>query len=201
MNVLIELIGYTGSLLVVISMLMTSVKKLRVVNTVGSVIFTAYALIIHSYPTAFMNFCLIIINIVNLTKLVKAEKTYSVIECYKDETIVQLYLKQNLSDIKKFFPEFNPENSNHDLTFLVCTGSVPIGIAIGKMCSENSISIELDYTIPSHRDYSVSKFLYQYIAKKHSISKVIFEGKFTVNDSYLEKNDFHKTQEGFIKKI
>ena len=36
---MIELVGYLGSALVVVSMLMTSVVKLRVVNTIGSAIF------------------------------------------------------------------------------------------------------------------------------------------------------------------
>ena len=57
MNVstIIEMVGYLGSVLVVVSMLMSSVIKLRVINTVGSGIFAVYALIIHSYPTALMN--------------------------------------------------------------------------------------------------------------------------------------------------
>ena len=49
MKLILELIGYTGSLLVIVSMLMTSVVKLRVINTIGSVIFCGYALAIHSY--------------------------------------------------------------------------------------------------------------------------------------------------------
>ncbi len=61
---LIEAFGYLGSFLVLVSMLMTSVMKLRIINTIGSTIFTIYALIIHSYPTAFMNFCLILINLI-----------------------------------------------------------------------------------------------------------------------------------------
>ena len=68
-EIILELIGYLGSLLVIVSMLMTSVVKLRVINTVGSVIFCGYALAIHSYPTAAMQVCLIIINIINLYKL------------------------------------------------------------------------------------------------------------------------------------
>ncbi|MCR4884486.1 MAG: hypothetical protein K6A68_12995 [Clostridiales bacterium] len=36
---IIELVGYLGSALVVVSMLMTSVVKLRIVNTIGSFIF------------------------------------------------------------------------------------------------------------------------------------------------------------------
>ena len=45
-KLLIELFGYLGSALVVVSMLMSSVVRLRVINTIGSVIFAIYALII-----------------------------------------------------------------------------------------------------------------------------------------------------------
>ena len=68
-HMLIEAVGYLGSLLVLVSMLMTSVFKLRVINTIGSCIFTVYALIIHSYPTALMNFCLVLINLHFLWKM------------------------------------------------------------------------------------------------------------------------------------
>lgn len=68
-SILIEMFGYLGSILVVISMLMTSVKKLRIVNSVGAGIFAVYALIIHSYPTALMNTCLVLINLYNLAKM------------------------------------------------------------------------------------------------------------------------------------
>ncbi|MCR4607972.1 MAG: YgjV family protein, partial [Oscillospiraceae bacterium] len=62
-KIIIEAVGYCGSLLVLVSFLMTSVVKLRVVNTIGSAIFAIYALIIHSYPTAIMNICLVAINL------------------------------------------------------------------------------------------------------------------------------------------
>lgn len=69
--VMIEMVGYLGSILVVISMLMTSVIRLRVVNSIGAGIFTIYALIIQSYPTALMNFCLVVINVYHLTRVYK----------------------------------------------------------------------------------------------------------------------------------
>lgn len=68
---IIEMVGYLGSVLVVISMLMTSVRRLRVVNSVGAGIFTIYALIIQSYPTALMNFCLVVINVYHLIRMHK----------------------------------------------------------------------------------------------------------------------------------
>ena len=62
MGLYIELFGYLGSFLVVVSMLMSSVIKLRIINIIGSTISGTYALIIGSFPLALMNICLIIIN-------------------------------------------------------------------------------------------------------------------------------------------
>ena len=62
-STIIEMVGYLGSFLVLVSFLMVSVVKLRIVNTVGSLIFMIYALIIKSYPTAIMNFFLVLINL------------------------------------------------------------------------------------------------------------------------------------------
>ena len=76
---LYELIGYVGSALVVISMLMTSVIRLRVINLAGSLIFTCYALLIRSYPTAAMNVFLVGINIYHLIRLLKTPKNYDII--------------------------------------------------------------------------------------------------------------------------
>ncbi len=66
---IIEIIGYLGSFLVVFAMLMNSMTKLRIINTIGCIICVVYALIIKSYPVAVMNGALAIINIVKLTKM------------------------------------------------------------------------------------------------------------------------------------
>ena len=73
---LIEIFGYIGSALVVISMLMSSVVKLRLINVVGSIISGTYAIIVGALPLVLMNACLIIINVINLYKLLKTEQKY-----------------------------------------------------------------------------------------------------------------------------
>ena len=77
---MVEMIGYLGSILVVVSMLMSSVVRLRIINTIGSGIFAAYALMIHSYPTALMNACLVGINVYNLVRLRQADRSYDLTE-------------------------------------------------------------------------------------------------------------------------
>ncbi len=79
-RMIVELVGYFGSALVLLSFLMTSVFKLRIINAAGGVVCTIYALIIHAYPTALMNTCLVIINIYYLVRMRKTERAYNFIE-------------------------------------------------------------------------------------------------------------------------
>ncbi|PZQ47900.1 MAG: uroporphyrinogen decarboxylase, partial [Phenylobacterium zucineum] len=46
----VEVVGYLASILVVASLAMTSVVRLRVVSLVGSVVFVAYGALLPSIP-------------------------------------------------------------------------------------------------------------------------------------------------------
>ena len=54
--VLLDWIGYIASLIVLVSLLMSSVKKLRWINLGGALLFGIYGFLIGSLPTGFMNF-------------------------------------------------------------------------------------------------------------------------------------------------
>ena len=123
---ILEMIGYTGSLLVIVSMLMTSVVKLRVINTIGGVIFCGYALCIHSYPTAAMQVCLIVINLINLYKLNNTKKEYTAVDVKADDGFLTHFLFANSEDIKKYFPDF-AQPAETDKIFLITCGEVPAG--------------------------------------------------------------------------
>ena len=103
-HIIIEGIGYIGSMIVLVSFLMTSVVKLRVVNTVGSVIFMIYALIIHTYPTAIMNLCLALINIHFLWKMRHTGKEYDLVNVRYDDKYLQYILARRHKDIEACFP-------------------------------------------------------------------------------------------------
>ena len=67
----IDLIGYLGMALVLLSMMMTSTKKLRWFNLAGSVVSMIYGAIDSALPTLILNLSLAIINIVQLVRLKK----------------------------------------------------------------------------------------------------------------------------------
>lgn len=69
MNIYLEIFGYIGTGLILLSMMMTSVVKLRVVNMAGSVISVIYAVIHGTWPVVFLNVGLFLINGAQLLRL------------------------------------------------------------------------------------------------------------------------------------
>lgn len=197
-STVIEAIGYIGSVLVLISMLMTSVVRLRTINTVGSLIFTGYALMIQSYPTAALNFSLALINIYNLVKLFRNKKDYSVVKLSSDDAFVTYFLNLYKADIEKFFPAF-VRLDECDSFYLVCRGTEAAGILLGKS-GQDTIDVKIDYTTPVYRDCSVGKYLYRYLSSQN-LSKLLIENVSENHKPYLEKMGFVEDGGRFIKKL
>ena len=66
---LIEWVGYGASILLVISLMMTDITKLRIINSIGCLMFVIYGLTVGAYPVALSNMAIILINFYNLYKL------------------------------------------------------------------------------------------------------------------------------------
>lgn len=197
-KLIIEIVGYLGSALVIVSMLMTSVVKLRVINMIGSVIFAAYALCIHSYPTAAMQGALIIINIVNLRKLLNTKKEYSIVKQRGPQAFSDFFISQNKDDIKKIFPDF-VEVQAEDEVYLICNHSDCAGILVASK-SDNTLQVSLDYTTPAYRDTSVGKFLYKTL-KEEGIKKLRANAPVELHARYLLKMGFRQNQDSFEKDL
>lgn len=65
MNIL-ELWGYLSMIVVLISMLMTNIKKLRIINSIACSMFIVYGYFHGAYPVVLMNTIVILINLYKL---------------------------------------------------------------------------------------------------------------------------------------
>lgn len=196
---MIELFGYLGSTLVVVSMLMASVVKLRVINTVGSVISATYALIIGSFPLALMNICLIIINVYNLFKLLRTKNNYDTVMSDLDDAFVWYFLDRYSEDIAKYFPGFTLNDLKADMVRMVCCDGDPAGILLGNKMEDASVNIILDYSVPAYRDCSVGRFLYAEL-KDEGIAQLSFTQPASKDHiAYLMKMGFVQSADGCTK--
>ncbi len=200
-EILIELFGYLGSTLVVVSMLMASLVKLRVINTIGSVISAIYALIIGSFPLALMNVCLIVINLYGLFRLLKTPQQYDIVPCGVEDCFVRYFLEKHQADISGFFPDIQKDALAADAAYLVCCNGDPAGLVLGRDLGDGQMDLILDYSVPAYRDCSVGQFLYANL-KAHDVRILRFSRKATqAHVDYMKKMGFGENQGEFTLEL
>ena len=198
---MIELFGYLGSTLVVVSMLMASVVKLRVTNMIGSIISGTYALIIGSFPLALMNFSLIVINAYNLIRLLRSDKQYDLVEGTKEDGLLQYFLKYYQEDMQKYFPDFRGDAVGADRAYIVCCNGNPAGVMLGQEKAEGEMKVIVDYSTPAYRDCSIGTYLYSKLPSK-GIRTLTYSGQESEKHvSYLMKMGFIRENGVFVKKL
>ena len=74
MNVYLEIFGYMGTALILCSMLMTNINKLRILNMAGSVISIIYAALMNTWPVVLLNTGMFLINAIQLIRNAKSKK-------------------------------------------------------------------------------------------------------------------------------
>ncbi len=196
-KVIIEIIGYVGSALVLVSMLMTSVVRLRIINLTGSVIFAGYALAIRSYPTAIMNICLAGINIYHLMRIFREQKVYELIKVDLKDGYFSHLIKRYEADIHNWFPECDLKDAEADVAFLICCEHEPAGLFIGKEKNPGEIEVILDYATPAYRDASVGRFLNGSL-KREGYKSLAFRQNAEGHLPYLEKVGYKASGDGYI---
>ena len=200
-KVLIELFGYLGSTLVVVSMLMSNVVKLRLINTAGSVISATYALIIGSFPLALMNICLIIINLYNLHKLLKTKQEFEIVTGRGNEGMIKNILDHHYPDIMRFFPGFDGSTDDNDVVYVVCCNGVPAGILVGNDMQNGYIDVEIDYSTPAFRNCAVGKYLYEHLPEYGIHALMFTQNKTDEHEAYLTKMGFEQENGEYIKRL
>jgi uncharacterized membrane protein YczE len=73
MNWIIESIGIIATLAIIVAFLMKGELKIRVIDTVGAVIFVAYGVLIGSLSVILLNVVLIFIQLYHINKLTKGK--------------------------------------------------------------------------------------------------------------------------------
>ena len=192
-NTLIELIGYTASVILVISMMMSSFVKLRIVNLVGAFLFSVYGFIIGSYPVGFLNGFIVIINIYQVYRLKNQNKELKIIQLPVDSEYVKSFVKHYKKEIKHYYPDFEFETNALDTCIAILRNMNIAAIILGKRDENQWLNIKLDFVVPQYRDTKVGQHLFvlnkQYFKDK-GFSKIIIAGKNRQREQYLREVGF-----------
>jgi len=156
-----ELVGYLGSLLIVISLTRTSLLHLRLVGLAGSGAFLVYSLLIKAYPIAVVNVVIIGVHLFFLRQLLSTKhEFFTSLELHRNSQYLRHFLDFYEADIEAYQPGFTFEPRDDQLRAFILRDTVPAGVFIGRACADDTIEIELDYVAPAYRDFKVAEYLY-----------------------------------------
>jgi hypothetical protein len=187
---LYELIGYVASALIAISLTMSSILKLRVLNLLGGLSFAVYGLLIGAFPVTVVNLLTASINAFHVTRLLRARELFKLLEVKPESDYLRHFIDFNLPDIRRFLPGFSHQVSADQLTLFVLRDLVPAGLFIGRRERQGELRVQLDYVIPGYRDLKVGGFLYSAgaeLLRRHGVRRLVTDPGSRDHQAYLRR--------------
>lgn len=165
-----EIIGWTGSALVVISLVVASVRRFRWLNLTGSAIATAYNVALGIWPFAAMNAIISVIDVYWLVRLGKEARTadgYDVVLTRGDDPLVAHLLRRHGTDVATYHPGVATVGPDCH-AFVLLRADEIIGLTLvrpldgpGEGGGHGVGEVAVDYVTARFRDYGPGTVLYR----------------------------------------
>jgi len=195
----IQIIGYSGSLLIALSLSMKSISRLRKINLIGASTFAIYGLLVQAYPVLVLNSFISAVDIYYLLQMRKQKDYFELLPIRTNESPFLLrFLEYHAKDIKDFFPEFVFDAQKDYLIAFVLRNLLPVSLFIAEKKEGATLQICLDFSIPAYRDRQNAHYLYH--REQEFFDKLNYRFLVTCSDipahqKYLRKLGFHKDTE------
>ncbi len=197
-KILVEIFGYIGTALVIVSMMMTSLLKLRIINILGSVISLIYSLICNTWPIVIMNLCLILINVFQIIKQYNYTKNIKIKKLNQLDQSILLFIDYHKEKINELFSQYLLDLNKKEI-FAFYNNYQIVGIIIGTK-KDNIFNIEIMYFEESYKYIINKNFLLDFLLSDNI--SLLSINKFNMNHiKKLEKLGFNLQNNSLIKEI
>ncbi|WP_448630933.1 hypothetical protein [Cellulomonas soli] len=209
----LEIVGWTGSLLVIVSLTQARVLRFRVLNLVGSVIATAYNAVVGIWPFAVMNGVIAVINVYWLIRLQRErhdDRAYEVVEVTPDDAYLRHVLAVHEDDIEAFSPGFVQRftatpaaGDGARAALLVVRGDETVGVVVVRGEGDGTGLVELDYVTPRFRDFTPGEFVYRRsgVFGAHGFERLVVAGERPESREYLTRVGFSRVGDGWERAV
>lgn len=199
MNLYVEIFGYFGTALVIVSMLMTSIVRLRIVNICGSVISAIYATLGNAWPIVTLNLCLIGINLFQLIRSARQRGDVGCIKIATDNPIAAYFLSIHQKDIERYFPTYQLTVTENYEAYLALVGSETVGLLVGERARDR-FSVELVYVVPKYRHAAIESLLFSHL-QKDGVRFLAAQAEAKEQRAYLRKIGFEEQGDRMLKML
>lgn len=197
-HTILELVGYAASVIVAVSLMMSSVLRLRIINLVGSAMFAAYGLLIGAIPVAILNGAIVLVNVYYIVQMLQAKEFFRLLKLKPDSDYLRYFLNFYAKDILRVLPDFEYRQTEKQVTLFILRDCVPVGVFIADEKTEGVLHVVLDFVIPRYRDLKIGKFLFVEQAeffRERGIREVVIAPRSKGFDKYLMQVGFERTEE------
>lgn len=195
----IDVLGYVASVLVVVSLAMKSVVKLRTLSLVGGIVFTVYGVLIGSWPVAVTNAAVALVNIWHLRRELSPASPMGVVAIERDAPFLNDFLGANAVEIQVSQPEYHPHPKDSFVRLMTRDG-LPAGVFIAEPSGKELI-VKLDYVTPAFRDSQIAKWVFgpgRRTFTDAGFSRLVADAHTTVHKHYLEFVGFHREGQAYV---
>jgi hypothetical protein len=133
--------------------------RLRAINSIGSLVFVVYGILIRAYPVAALNGFIFCVNAFYLTRMYRQKDYLQLLEISHDSAYLNSLLDFYKDEIREIYPDYVHDSQAGHPTYLVLRNMVPAGVIIHRVNGAQA-NILLDYVIPMYRDFRVGQFFY-----------------------------------------
>jgi hypothetical protein len=197
-----EFVGYLASALVVLSLTMASVVRLRIISLCGSITFVVYGILLESVPIVITNVSISVINVWFLRREFALGAPHGrdlgVSHIRPDSPFLRDFVAFHLIDIHRFQPDFRLPSGDDVVTLLLNRDGQPAGLVIGRR-TDSTLTIDLDYVLGPYRDSRLGRWLYgpgAAVFRADGIERLRSAGTTDTHRKYLERVGFRPSTTG-----
>ncbi|MDG3086069.1 hypothetical protein P7F88_08150 [Vibrio hannami] len=197
----VEWFGYLASLVVLVSLTMTSIIKLRVINFIGCILFAMFAYFIDSYPTMFMNLGIAGINIYFLWQIYSTKEQFKLIAASVHSEYFEHFVSSYSKEIER--QTTTDKLKDADTAFYMLRNNSIAGVLVGNKDKEGTLSVLLDYVTPEYRDMKIANYYFEAhpeVMKQKGIRTLVAKSDAPEHVDYLKKVGFELTSDGEFRK-
>lgn len=203
----VEVIGWVGSILLIVSLLQTRVLRLRVLNTVAAVVLVVFNWLIEVWPMTVMNLVIVGINLVQIARLRSANHAegYDLLEVDPQDEYLRHLMRVHENEIRRFNPGFvyDPAAAENS-AFLILRGDETAGVVLLTDSDDPGVArLQLDYVTPKYRDYTPGEFVFERSGwfAAHEYTYVVAPPSMNADDPYLARMGFALRDGEWVRRV
>ncbi|MFH5823072.1 hypothetical protein [Georgenia sp. AZ-5] len=158
----LEIVGWIGSAVVVLSMMQQRILRLRVINLAGCLIMVLYNGVLGVWPVMALNVVLAGVQTFHIYRLLGTRHsgaTYAVVRVDPAGEYLRHLLGQHRADIARFTPGFTGPARGGE-AYVIVRGDENVGYVLLHDAGDGVAQVDLDYVTEKYRDLTPGEFVF-----------------------------------------